>query len=306
MKRMVFSVFVLFVLLLFSACAITINIRFVDQAGEEISIMSSSAQNESEVHQAPSECETDVADTSALATALDGNTSETVEDIVPLETKTEETSAQRELFSKEDILAFYRRAVQRVHSGEAGYNRKTWESAQVLQLTGFPVIDDFVNTELNKRATAETDAETVFYEKGTVDAMAMFPDCTLTDAEQIVWATCEPHGENYTIKIVMRDEETPASQENSMLGQITDIILFKKELEKNLHDTLTSVTDYEYSMLYKGFEVTCELTKDGRFISLWHHAYAEVHVSTVRVLFLTIKDKDGVLIMDALFSDFVY
>lgn len=136
--------------------------------------------------------------------------------------------------------------------------------------------------------------------------MTFFPDCSLTDVNQIVSATCEPLGENYSIKIVMRDENTPESINNSMLGQITDIILFKDEIERNLKDTLSAVKNYEYSILYKSFEVSCELTKDGEMISLRHHAYAEVHIATAQILFFTFRDKNADLYMNAFFSDFNY
>ncbi len=221
----------------------------------------------------------------------------------------QETQTSAAAFSpetKEEILAAYRQAVKNVRSGGAGYNNKTWQSARVVQMTGIAAVDEFVNTELNRRATPEARAETVGYEKGTQAAMAGFPDCSLEDADQIVYAASEQRGENVNLTIIMQDEDTPLSVENSMLGKVTDIILFKNEIERELRETLPVIKDYEYSVLYRGFEIVCELTKDGKFVSLRHHAVAEVNVSTVRLFLFTLTDKSGVLIMDSDFSDFVY
>ena len=218
----------------------------------------------------------------------------------------ETTSASFSPATKEDILAVYRSAVETVRGGGAGYDNKTWQSAQVSQLTGIPAVDEFVNTELNKRATSEAEAETVRYKKGTAEAMAGFPACTLEDEDKIVYAASEPCGENVKITIVMQDEDTPLSVENSMLGKVTDIILFKNEIERELRETLPVIKNYEYNIVYRGFEITCELTGGGRFVSLRHHAIAEVNVSSVQLFLFDFTDKSGVLIMDSDFSDFVY
>ena len=288
-----------------SACTANINIRFVDRAGNDIVFSETRRLPESGSSEALSARDETLPDASVSASA-DPEAASAADADVPAQTTGEAPDAFPAPDSVQSILAFYRSAVQSVRSGAAGYGKKTWESAQVLQATGIAAVDRFINTELEKRATSEADAETVYYEKGSAQAAASFPACTLTDTDRIVSAACEPKGENVVITITMQDENTPASVDDSMLGEITDIILFENEIERNLRETLPSVTDYEYSLLYKGFEVRCELTKDGRFVSLTHHAYAEVHVSTVRLLFFTAKNKDGILTMDALFSDFVY
>ena len=218
----------------------------------------------------------------------------------------ETTSASFLPATKEEILSVYRSAVETVRGGGAGYDNKTWQSAQVSQLTGIPAVDEFVNTELNKRATSEAEAETVRYEKGTAEAMTGFPACTLGDEDKIVYAASESRGENVKMTIVMQDEDTPLSVENSMLGKVTDIILFKNEIERELRETLPVIKNYEYNIVYRGFEITCELTGDGRFVSLRHHAVAEVNVSSVQLFLFKFTDKNGVLIMDSDFSDFVY
>lgn len=163
MKRIIISLFIgLFIVMVCSACALNLNIRFVDRFGEDLTFVTAPVPKESGAFQVPSERESGMPEPTAALPSVDETTSEAEQITIPSESVTEETSALPELTSKEDILAFYRSAVQRVRSGEAGYGKKTWESVQVSQLTGVAAVDSFINTELNKRATPEAEAETVY------------------------------------------------------------------------------------------------------------------------------------------------
>lgn len=256
MKRIVPLFFLLFsAVSLCTACTTKLNIRFVNQAGEDL-FFGATAFSEEMVSEMYSG--THIPQTEVTVSAFPGPETSVADERteVSRETAAVETAAPHMPFAIEEILAFYKNAVKRVRAGEAGYGKKTWESTQVASITGIPAVDSFVNAELAKRATPEDEAEQLVYKKGTAEAMESFPDCTLTDAGKIVSASCEAKGENWLITIVMQDETTPESTENSMLGKITDIILFKREIEKNLNETLPQIKDYEYEIVYKGFSIT--------------------------------------------------
>ncbi len=306
MKKCKPFILLLAAVLLLGACTTRLEIRFTDKNGNDIPVVFPSADVGAPAETLPAETQTQAIRSEDTAPP------ETAASPSPDPAETAPAPAGQDLpgsgtpATKEEILALYKAAVTRVRGGEAGYDRKTWEATAIGDVTGIPAVDHYVQKEVDKRATPESEAQTVTYEKGSSGAAEMFPDCTLTDAGQIASATCVQEGGVYRVKIVMNDETTPQSVENSMLGGITDIIIFRRELERELKEKLSAVKNYDYEIVYKAFEVDCEITADGRFISVRHHAVGEVHVASVQILFLTIRDKNATIYMDAEFTNFNY
>lgn len=206
---------------------------------------------------------------------------------------------------KAEILECYRAAVDKVRSGAAGYDKTMWQSMPVLNLTGAAAVDNVLKLVAERYITPEADAKQERFEKGSDDAKRQAPACGLTDLSQIKTASCLMNGSNYALELVLAEERNPASRETCMLGQITDLLFTRAEIDRELND-LPVISESDYDLIYKSFTVTAEITPDGEFVSLSHHAEVEIVMNSVKVLIATIKDKTVEMTADERFSGFVY
>ncbi|MBR0537992.1 MAG: hypothetical protein IJK40_07570 [Clostridia bacterium] len=204
-----------------------------------------------------------------------------------------------------EILRFYADAAARVKNGEAGYSKKSWQTVGDLNITGIAIADNLIKSEVGKRMTPEDMAETKISEKGTNEARDRFPACTLTDASKIKEATCVKDGDNYRIRMVLANEDSPRNASSSFLAQITDTLMFKDEVDKEIAG-ISAVKDPDYQILYEGFTIECVVTPDGRFVSVSHHNNTRIHINSAKVAIVTIKNKDASITADTRYTDFRY
>ena len=204
-----------------------------------------------------------------------------------------------------DILEFYRKAVKRVKNGEAGYNKKSWQTIPELNLTGNASIDKQVVNIASGYMTSEDKAETEVNAKGSGDATGRMPDCTLTDLSKIKSADCVADGSNYKVTIVMNDEIAPDAKDASYIAQISDNLAYKADIDKELGG-ISILKDPDYVITYTNFTITATITPDGQFVSMTHHNDTKIHINSAKILFITLSDKDITMTADTIFNTFVY
>lgn len=205
-----------------------------------------------------------------------------------------------------EILALYRTAVEQARVEAPGCTRSSWQSVGDLNLTEYDTVDSVIKALAAQYLTPESAPKKETYAEGSADAAAAIPACTLTDVSKITDAACTKNGEgNYAIRLVLADEDTPLNRETSVLGQITDNVIYKNAVNAEL-SKLTVVQSADYSVLYRGFTVECELQPDGRLIYLQHHANILITLRSVNVFFVPIRNKTVEMTADAAWYDFSY
>ena len=125
-----------------------------------------------------------------------------------------------------EIADFYKAAVNKVkNDGAAGYTKKEWQAMSDVHLMG-GAVDNLILNTVDSLITTEGNAENQEYRKGSETAKNRFVPFTLTDYSKIASASCISVGNNYKIKIVMADEDTPKNRESSFLGQVSNSVLY--------------------------------------------------------------------------------
>lgn len=213
-------------------------------------------------------------------------------------------AAQERPSTASEMLEFYRAAVNKVRGGDAGYDKIMWQSMPALNLTGVAAVDNVLKLVAERYITPEDDARAQHFEQGSGDAKQQMPACTLNDLSNIKEASCLMNGKNYALKLVLAEERDPASKESCMLGQITDLLFTRTEIDRELTN-LPVISESDYDLIYKSFTVTAEITPAGEFVSLTHHAEVEIVMNSVKII-TTIKDKTVELTADEHFYGFGY
>lgn len=192
--------------------------------------------------------------------------------------------ALKQLTGKSEILDFYRKAVNRItENGEAGYKIKAWQTLKSID-TGNAQADYIFKTVAQIYLTPENKAKEQYYSKGSEESRAAFPKCTMTDVSLIQDARCTTDGDNYQIKLVIKDEDTPRKNANH-LGQITNSVLYWEEIYGVLQeiDMIESIDESKTHIYYDDLTVSCTITGDGRFVSMRHYSNADITaVGTVK------------------------
>ncbi|MBQ6420024.1 MAG: dockerin type I repeat-containing protein [Clostridia bacterium] len=204
-----------------------------------------------------------------------------------------------------EIMDLYKKAVGKVKNGEAGYDKKAWQTLGDVNITGIAVADNIIKEEVARRMTPEEMAETRTCAKGSQQAIDLMPACTLTDYSKVRAATCDVVDGNYKIRIIMQDEDTPKDKNSSFLAQVTDNILLKNDIDKELQD-ISIIKDSDYRVIYEGFVIEATVTPDGRFVQMRHFASAHVIINSAKILIVSISGKEAGMASEVLYDNFIY
>ncbi|MBQ6421003.1 MAG: hypothetical protein IJK02_08035 [Clostridia bacterium] len=322
--RIISLVLVAGMLLVSASCTQTLLVRFVDKDLEDINFEeilanvnanggNSANANSADVPATPADTQTEApapVETPPAAPAADTPTAAPAADTPTAAPAAQPPAADTPAASampatKAEVMDFFKKAITRVVNGEAGYDKKSWQTVGDLNITGIGVADNIIKSEVGKRMTPEADAETQVNAKGSDDAKNRMPACTLSDYGKVKDATCANDGGNYKIKIVMMDEDTPVNKQQSFLAQITDNILFKESIDEELAK-ISAISDPNYHVIYEGFTIDAVITPDGQLVSMTHHANAHIHVDSAKIAIVTLKDKDASMTADTTYTNFKY
>ncbi len=207
-------------------------------------------------------------------------------------------------WDKAKVYNFYKDAAHNLATkGNAGYDKIEWQVLENLQVGSVggilqPVIDSFMTTK--------EEAEVQVQAKGSDDAKNRFPDCTLTDMSKVASATKKDLANgNYEITIIMVDEDTPMNEESSFLAKVTSSVLFWEDIEETIKNDVPVVSAINSrSVNYKGYKITAEMTKDGKFVSLGHYATVDIKANAKITMFTL--DIGGTLYNNCEYSNFKY
>ena len=226
----------------------------------------------------------------------------------PAETPAEQpASTSNKPEGAQAILDFYKKSINDIKdNGAAGFYKKAYQTIGDLNITGIGAVDNFIKSEVGKRMHPESDPVIDDDQKGSDEAKRHMAKCTLTDVSKIVSATCDEVGGNYNIKIVLQDEDTPVNADSSFLAQITDNIMFKEDIDKELAGLGSAIKDPVYHVVYKNTTIDATMTPDGKFISLHHNTTAAIQVDSVKILVFPLNNKGVSMTADIDYSDFRY
>lgn len=172
-----------------------------------------------------------------------------------------------ELSTKEDILNFYKTAVNRVAAGGiAGYHYRISNEVKEIDTTNF-LFDYLLKEQLNEKCAPQE----YTYARGSDDAKNNFPACSLIDYNNIAYASVSMKDDNYVITIILNDEENP-TDDNNCGGQIMNSIMSFEEFKESLGNTgfAEMLTTENTHIFYDDPTITCTVTADGRIISMNH------------------------------------
>lgn len=310
MKRIVSVILIVGMLFAFTSCAQEVRIRFVDADGNDLDLSAlygtkTTVADNSNNTPAPTETPTE-APTEAPTQAPNPNTDASTAD----PSKAPDAGASTGMpQSKEEILNFYKAAVNKIKIDKAAtYSKKEWQVIDAINI-GPDAINSAVVKLAGNFATSEADAKVYVSEKGTDECEHRFPNFILTDYSKVASATCTPKGSNYLIKIVMVDEDTP-KKTGSMLGQVTNSVLYWESIEDTLkNDKTVNKVVKEFSDVhvnYKHFTIEAEITPDGKFVSMDHTADVDVVIGAAKILFFNLTNKSGHLMNYCKYRDFKY
>lgn len=222
----------------------------------------------------------------------------------PEANKPADNGAAAQTWDKAKVYNFYKDAAHSMATkGNAGYDKIEWQVLENLQVGSVgsilqPVIDNFMTTK--------EEAEVQVQAKGSDDAKNRFPDCTLTDLSKVVKAEKKDLANgNYEITIIMADEDTPMNEESSFLAKVTSSVLFWEDIEETIKNDVPVVSAINSrSVNYKGYKITAEMTKDGKFVKLGHYATVDIKANAKITMFTL--DIGGTLYNNCEYSNFKY
>ena len=202
-----------------------------------------------------------------------------------------------------EILELYRAVADRARAEKPGCTKTGWQTVGSLDITGNPKVDAAVAGVVNRYVTPQSAPRKESFRTGDTAAV---PACTLTDVSQIVSAECERTKDNrLSLRLVLADENTPRNPETSVLAQITDLVTYKRDVDRRIREA-GGVLRPDYGLLYRGFTVECECTTDGRLIYLQHHADILVTVRSAVILVVPVENKTIELSDNVAYYDFDY
>ena len=303
-----------------AACTQTIQIAFVDGSGEvynpfenigtgTVNVYSSGAASGSSSAPAQSTTPPPAADTTVPAEPAPAADADASAETTPAsDAAAAPTGAPT---TKDEIIDFYKAAAARIKdNAEAGYVKKEWQVISEINI-GASMINSAVEGVVGNFMTTEDGASEQASEKGSDDAKNRFPGFTLTDYSFVASAECTTNAAgNYEIKLVMQDEDTPKKDGSSKLGQCTGSIIYWEDLEDTLkNDSTVSSILKEYSgihVIYTGYQINCEITPDGKFVSMDQIGNVDIKIGSAKILIATITDKSAHLTNTCTYRNFTY
>ncbi len=303
----------------FASCTQEIHVRFVDKDGNDVDIsglIGGGAQNvvnttpeqtTSAPVQTPSTEATTAAPSTEATTAAPSTEATTAAPSTEATTAAPSTSNGMPSTTAE-ITAFYKKGVDDVKAGAAGYTKKEWQNVDAVNIGG-SAVNSAVTSVLGSFMTVEADAQEQINAKGSDDANRRITAWTLTDLSKVASATCVQDGANYKITIIMKDEDTP-KKEGSVLGQVTGALLYWEDIEKTLTEdpTVTKIlTEFsDIHVNYKGYKIEATMTPDGKFISIDHTADVDIIIGHAKILVFNVDNKSGHMWNYCKFYNFTY
>lgn len=303
--RVIALVLVAGMLFAFASCTQEIHVRFVDKDGNDIDISGLvSTGGQQTVTPAPQPEQTTAAPApQPEQTTVSQTQTPSAEQTTAAQTQTppaEQTTAAPAPGNKmpsttAEITAFYKKAVDDIKAGNAGYTKKEWQNVDNVNI-GNSLVNSAVTSVLGSFMTVEADAEEQVNAKGSDEAKNRIAAWTLTDLSQVASAQCVQDGSNYKITIVMKDEDTPKKQ-GSVLGQVTSALLYWEDIEETLttDPTVTKIlTGFSgIHVIYKGYKIEAVMTPDGKFVSIDHTADVDIIIGEAKIIGIPLKDKSG-------------
>ncbi|MBQ6020045.1 MAG: hypothetical protein IJL26_07695 [Clostridia bacterium] len=205
------------------------------------------------------------------------------------------------------IYEFYKKSVDDIkQNGAAGYLKKSYQTIGDLNVTGIGAVDNFIKGEASKRMRPESDPWIDDDAKGSDEAKRDMTPCELTDLSKIVSATCVDNGGNYDIKLVFADEDTPQNAESSFLAKVTNNVMFKEDIDKELEGLASAIKDPVYHVIYKGTMIEATMTPTGQFITLHHYTNVDIQVDSVKILVFPLNNKGISMSADIWYTEFKY
>lgn len=185
----------------------------------------------------------------------------------------------------EEIVAFYANAVNDVKAnGSAGYTKKEFKSMRELRATGNAEVDKMIGNAVGTFIKDEAHTEAKTFAKGTEEAKANISGWALSDPGKVVSAALAQTGGDYTVTIVLADEDTPR-RGTSFLSQVGTVLLWE-DLENDLKK-VSFIKEYtDAHVLYTGYTVTAVLSPEGMLRSVEHRANVTLSFGSVKLPFI--------------------
>ena len=305
--RVISLILVAGMLMTFCSCTQTILVRFVTEDGKDIDLSvlgggsvptnNTPATDPAPTNPAPSEPATSGGDNTPTETPSEA----------PTQGSSDTPAAPSGVpSSKDEIVDFYKKACAQIKdNAAAGYTKKEFQTISNLNITGIGMVDTKVADIVGGYMTTEDEAEDQISEKGSDDAKNRFPGFTLTDYSKVASAECTQSGSNYSIKIVMQDEDTP-KKSGSFLTEATNSLLLWEDIEAELAN-VSIISGYsDVHIIYKGYLIEAEITPDGHFVSMKQTANVDIQIGSAKILIATLNNKSAQLTNYATYSNFSY
>ena len=305
----------------FASCTQEIHVRFVDKDGNDIDISGlgfgsvqtgTDTQPNNPAPQQPSQEATTAApqqpsQETTTAAPQQGETTTAAPQQGEATTAAPQQGNKMPATTKE-ITDFYKKGVDDIKAGKAGYIKKEWQNVDAVNIGG-SLVNSAVTGVLGSFMTTEDEAGEQDCAKGSDEAKNRIAAWTLTDLSKVKSATCVADGSNYKITIIMHDEDTPKKQ-GSVLGQVTGALLYWEDIETTLttDPTVTKIlTGFSgIHVIYKGYKIEATMTPDGKFISIDHTADVDIIIGEAKIIGISIKDKSGHMWNYCKFYNFKY
>ena len=305
----------------FASCTQEIHVRFVDKDGNDIDISGlgfgsvqtgTDTQPNNPAPQQPSQETTTAApqhpsQEATTAAPQQGETTTAAPQQGDATTAAPQQGNKMPATTKE-ITDFYKKGVDDIKAGKAGYIKKEWQNVDSVNIGG-SLVNNAVTGVLGSFMTTEDEAGEQDCAKGSDEAKNRIAAWTLTDLSKVKSATCVADGSNYKITIIMHDEDTPKKQ-GSVLGQVTGALLYWEDIETTLttDPTVTKIlTGFSgIHVIYKGYKIEATMTPDGKFISIDHTADVDIIIGEAKIIGISIKDKSGHMWNYCKFYNFKY
>lgn len=317
--RVISLVLVVGMLFAFASCTQEIHIRFVDKDGNDVNFggfagtqqVVGNEQQGQQTTPPAQDTQTPVQEQTTAAPTVETTASQNQGEATTAAPTVETTAAQQTggmPSTTQEITDFYKKGVDNIKAGNAGYTKKEWQNVDQVNIGG-SLINNAVTGVLGSFMTVEADAQEQINAKGSDEAKNRIAAWTLTDLSQVASATCTQAGSNYKITIIMKDEDTPKKQ-GSVLGQVTGALLYWEDIENTLttDPTVTKIlTGFSgIHVIYKGYKIEAEMTPDGKFVSIDHTADVDIIIGEAKIIGISIKDKSGHMWNYCKFYNFQY
>ena len=303
----------------FASCTQEIHVRFVDKDGNDIDISGLTGGIQNVVNTNPGQTNTPAVENTTAAQQTPSTETTTAAQQTPsTETTTAAPSTETTTAAPStsngmptttaEIVAMYKKGVDDVKAGAAGYTKKEWQNVDNVNIGG-SAVNSAVTSVLGSFMTVEADATEQINAKGSEDADRRIAAWTLTDLSQVASATCVQDGSNYKLTIIMKDEDTP-KKSGSVLGQVTGALLYWEDIEETLTNdpTVTKIlTSFSgIHVLYKGYKIEAVMTPDGKLVSIDHTADVDIIIGQAKILVFNIENKSGHMWNYCKFYNFTY